>query len=443
MTDNTPTARRIDGSADLDQARSRLLADLGDWIRCCIHEFSDAPPTDGHDQGTFTAAWSPYVLATGDERPVTFMKAMRDAIRRHFVDADRWRHGYWRMQEAHHGTEHFELFLGALWRLDRDDGETVRQLVDAAEHIGNWRQDVPPWFDWPAGVFLSTHFGADGVRTEPGMDLNVPDHLRCVNIALLAHAMTDQRRYLDLAVRHAGRWADAIAGADSLPLGLAADGPVRAFPPESKQAYRRFAGAAPELDDDLGRAENLLASGAVNAFLQLWQITDEARFRAAAERLLDTLAAQLHDPDAGAAADVIRTYRRATGDGRYDPAVREAVAKLDPFDVRTLTIDPAPPQHRREPGIGKRADQPDWSEDGRGRRHNPITLAVAAEIAGDAALATRAMDLARTYFLLAREVYPHGREHGCSARTVSAIARGHGRENGAGMVTAVLGALPA
>ena len=58
---------------------------------------------------------------------------------------------------------------------------------------------------------------------------------------------------------------------------------------------------------------------------------------------------------------------------------------------------------------------------------------------GDSALHARAVDLARTYFLLARAAFPDGRDHGCSARSVSAIARGHGRENHAGMTTAVLG----
>ena len=72
---------------------------------------------------------------------------------------------------------------------------------------------------------------------------------------------------------------------------------------------------------------------------------------------------------------------------------------------------------------------------------NPITLAVAAEILGDDALAARALDLARAYFALARQALPDGRDHGCAARTVSAVARGHGRDNHAGVVTAVLGPL--
>ena len=82
---------------------------------------------------------------------------------------------------------------------------------------------------------------------------------------------------------------------------------------------------------------------------------------------------------------------------------------------------------------------PAWLENNQPRRHSPITLAVAAEISDDETLAIRTVDLARTYFGLAREVFPDGREHGCAARTVSAVARGHGRDNHAGMTTAVLG----
>ncbi len=92
----------------------------------------------------------------------------------------------------------------------------------------------------------------------------------------------------------------------------------------------------------------------------------------------------------------------------------------------------------RPAGVGKRQDRPLWDEDGQPRQHNPILLAAAAQIKNDQSLATQAVDLARTYFNLARQVYPHGRHHGCSARTVSAIGRGHGRDNNAGMSTAVL-----
>ena len=117
----------------------------------------------------------------------------------HLAGSGAWRHGYWTDQEAHHGTEHFDVFLRALWRLDPDDAETARQFTDAAEHVGNWADGVPEWFDPETGLFRSMYLGTDAVWTGPGYDLNVPDHLRLVSMALLAHEMTDDFRYLDLA----------------------------------------------------------------------------------------------------------------------------------------------------------------------------------------------------------------------------------------------------
>jgi hypothetical protein len=171
----------------------------------------------------------------------------------------------------------------------------------------------------------------------------------------------------------------------------------------------------------------------------LWALTGEGRFRRAAERLLDVVATQVGDPDAGPGADAIRAYRRATGDTRYDKAVVSLLRDVDPHAIKEIGMETSQHVQPWPRGIGKRGDMPRWFEDGTARRVNPITLAVAAEIAMDKGLATCALDLARTYLILARATrLPDGRHHGCAASTVSAIARGHGRDNHAGMTTAVL-----
>ncbi len=494
------TSTGIEDSPTLAAACERFLGEIGDWVSACVEELSGAAAVDGHDQGTFTTGWAPYVRARNDRAALGFMTGLRDRIRDRFVSTGTWKHGYWRMADVHHGTEHFELFVGALWGLRPDDPATVEQLVDAAEHMGNWVPEIPAWFDWDAGLFRGLHFGTDGLTSfaclerppclpetslsadgptgkprvavpqpEGGADFNLPDHFRCANVCLLAHAMTGEQRYLDLASLYGGRWADAILSGDELPVGLNKDGAVYFLSADEEGAYRGFAGqlgklrlsrlsASPAGDElvtgrpdgqaesggatrlraAVDRAENFLASGAVGALLKLWELTGEVRFRAASERLLDVIATQVTDPDAGTAADALRAYRRATDDDRYDGRVLKAVGQLSPFDFSELSIAQVPQRQERPSGIGKRKDAPDWYEDGSPRRHNPILLAAAAELKGDERLAARAVDIARAYFRLARQVYPHGREHGCSARSVSAIARGHGRENNAGMVTAVL-----
>ena len=436
------STRALD-SGDLSVAWVHFLGDLRDWIASCLEEFGEAPPTDGHDQGTFTAAWEPLIEAqeAGGTGALEFMTDLRDKVAKHFTECGRWKHGYWTIADVHHGTEHFELFLGCLHRLRPDDGETVGQLIDAAEHVGNWVEGIPAWFDWDTGLFRGLHLGTQEIRPAEGAEFNLPDHFRCINISLLAWQATGEGRYLELARAHGGRWADAVLARDDLPVAIDAKGPRYRLAEKAEGAYRAFVGQVGRLQPEVDRAENFLASGAVNALLALWQATEEVRYRQAAERLLDVLAGQLSDPDAGAVADALRTYRRRTGDTRFDQKVLGAMQSLEPFSFRELSIEPTVQRQGRPSGIGKRADMPAWYEDGRARRHNPILLATAAEITDDEVLATRAMDLGRAYFRLARRAYPHGREHGCSARSVSAIARGHGRDNNAGVVTAVLGPL--
>ena len=232
-------SRRIEPSHDLPHACQRFLDDVRRWAYEAIDRYADEPPTDVHDQGTYTTGWEPLLHADADERILRFLQQTRDRIHDHFTQTQLWRHGYWRMQEAHHGTEHYELFLGALQRLLPHDQETARQLDDVAEHMGNWSTRTPDWFDWDRRRFHSLFFGADG--KEPGMALNSPDHLRCVNICLLAasnpETATIQNRYIELAAAYAGEWADAILAGDALPIALTADDIVYQFSDDDKALY--------------------------------------------------------------------------------------------------------------------------------------------------------------------------------------------------------------
>jgi len=440
----------IEPSASLAVAAQRFLDDLGAWGHERAETYAQAPAIDEHDQGTFLTGLEPYLLATGDARLLAFVRGQRDRIRDHYVSRGLWHHGYWKTQEAHHGTEHCELFLGFLARLDPQDDETCAQIVDAAEHLGNWVEGIPAWFDWQRGLFHSVFFGTERVGGPQGAQVNVPDHLRCVNIALLAQRLTGQPRYQDLALVHGRVWAEAVTrtGARRLPVALWPDAAggvaiIDDLEGEQNAQYRAFAGELPAgFELDLARAENFLASDGVNAMLRLWQVSGEPIYRRAAERLLDVLVTSLDDPDAGSAADALRAYRRFTGDERYHhavlTAVEHALSAREPASVREIGLEAGPLIKPRPAGIGKRSDMLLWFEDGQPRRLSPILLALAAEIRHEEALAAAALDLGRAYFNLARRVLPDGRNHGCAARTVSAVARGHGRENHAGVTTAVL-----
>jgi len=422
-------------STSFDEAVETFLAELREWAWQCVREHDASGPNDGHDQVNFTLAWEPLFLA-GERDLLAVMTRWRDEIRDCHVASGGWHHGYWRRQEAHHGTEHFGLFLATLHRLAPDDQGTRDQIRDACEHLGNWVPDIPAWFDWSTGLFRSMWLGTSEVREEPGFGANVADHMRLVTLALLAHEALGEERYLTLAEMHAGHWADAIIDGPCLPAALLPSGPLYAAD-EELQAHYQFVGMAGTLADDVDRAENLLASGAIDAFLSLHRLTGEERWLEASRRLLDVLVTQIGDPDAGAAVQALMQYREEEWDLRYDDALKEAYDRLV-WAPRTLGVEPMKREGPRPSGIGKRSDKPEWFEDGEPRRLSPVLVAAAAELLENEELAREAVDLARAYFALGRQALTGDRRHACGANSDASVARGHGRENNVGMATGVL-----
>jgi len=178
-------------SASLAEAADAFLDEMRAWVEAVLEAHADGFVSDSHDGGTFMVPWGVHARATGDRRAVEFMRRYRDGAKARFEASDQWLDGYWRRQEAHHGPEHFGLFLRALWELDPKDAETVRQFEDAAEHVGNWKPGLPDWYDWDRDVFRSFFLGTEHVG-EPGPD--VPEHVRFVALALTAREMTGKGR---------------------------------------------------------------------------------------------------------------------------------------------------------------------------------------------------------------------------------------------------------
>ena len=424
----------VEQSPSLKDARGRFLGEMCAWAERVISAHPSGITPTGHDGCTFITPWAVYARASGDGRVADFMRKCRDNAKAHFEAAGKWLDGYWRRQEAHHGTEHFDIFLHALWQLSPDDAETVRQFEDAAEHIGNWKSGFPEWYDWRRGVFRSFHLGTEHVG-EPSV--NVPDHVRFLSLALGAFKMTGRTRYLDLARQYGGRWADAILTAPELPVGLDENGAAYTLG-RDQTAYRSFAGAAPDdLSANPPRAENLLASGVPDVMLRLWQLTSDLPFRDAATRITDAAAIELASPIAWQAHAAVRRWRVVTGSDRYDAQVR-ALAGACVRRIETLTMVPVTTERRRQDAMGLRRDKPDWLDERREPAPSPLLWALCATVTEDEAMMTRAVDLGLAYFRLAQRAFGDEAEHGCGAASLCAVARGHGRLNGAGVVTEVL-----
>ena len=327
-----------------------------------------------------------------------------------------------------------DLFLRALWQLERGDYETVRQMEDAAEHIGNWKAGFPDWYDWQTGLFRSMHLGTEDVGEAT---CNVPDHMRMVRLCLLAHDMTGAERYLQLAVQHAGKWADAVLSDSNLPVALMDCGSSSELG-AAEETYRSFVGAAPDsLDSNLERAEVLLASAVPDAFLEVWQKTDDSAFLEAAEKILDAGAEVLQSPIAWQVHGAIRRYRCLTASRRYD----SAVANLEPDATRQiheLRITPEPETRCVTGPMGMRGDKPDWVDQDNRPAPSPLLCALKALVTGDDKLLASAVDLGRAHFQLGYRTFGDVTHHGCGSRSLVAVCYGHGRLNRSGVVSEVL-----
>ncbi|WP_309386771.1 hypothetical protein [Cerasicoccus frondis] len=410
---------------DPREAGKCLLRELRSWADDCIRRYENEPPLDTPDQAVYATGWLPLLYFEPAHHGARFLHKLRDLTARHFQSSEAWRHGYWRIADVTRGMQHFEIFLAQLARFD-DDVVTIGQLLDAAEHLGNWSEDVDPWYDAEKRIFPSHTFGAEGFNKDSSPEFNTPEHFHCISLALAAYRINRSQRYAKWAIEYGGRWADAIIAGEMLPVGLDENGAV--YEPHIANDPR----------ENLHRGEALLSAGAVEALLKLWNISADLRFRQAAEAIIDALMPELLDPDAGALAAAIRFYRRIAKSNRYDARVMQEFAHLIPAGIEVIDLDVAPIFGSDVLGIGKCSDQPHWKEDGQIRQHNPILIGLAAEVSNDPALATLALDFGTAYLSLAQRAFPDGREDSESARTVSAVARGHARDNGAGVVTEIL-----
>ncbi len=429
-----PVCISVDYSASLEQATNQFLEAIGAWAERVIGTHPDGVPAAGHDAGTFMLPWTTYVKAKDDRRPLEFMRLYRDSAKQHFEKTGEWLDGYWRRQEVHHGTEHFDLFVRALWQLDPNDAETVRRIDDVAEHVGNWKPGIPAWFDWESGLFRSMFLGTEVVGVSGA---NIPDHMRMVSLCLLAHDMTKNKRYLDLAKAHAEHWADGILAGNALPVAVGEQGPLFDLG-NDEFAYRSFAGAAPsDFSGNLPRAENMIASGFPDILLALWSKTGDENCRKAAEKIIDIAVEVLDNPVAWQAHAAVRRYRETTGSRRYDDRVRQAPDEAF-RTVEQLTMVPEPDTRCISCPLGMRGDKPDWlDQDGR-PAPSPLLWTLKAIVTNDEKLLTRAVDLGFAHFRLAEQVFGDVTSHGCGSRSLVAVCRGHGRLNGAGVVSEAL-----
>jgi hypothetical protein len=426
----------------------KLRTEMESWIDQSKRMDPPSRHGGGEDEANYALAWFPHYLVTGSEGVRQHFEYLRDMLAG-WVERD-CVHGYEPVAEAHHGTEPFLLFLPRFLGLFPDDQKGAALLDDAAHHIGNWVEGIPDWFDWDRNRFWGYHIGTEEVNRDLNEVKEIAEHFRFIHIALAAHRMSGDQKYLDWSVQYGTRRAQMILDVAEGPLPLA-------WGPNGEPVYQEQAttnqknaaqGGHHVTGDPLVGVECLLASGALYALGDLFEATGDEVFRSAARRIVTPLVNEISDPycDPGAAA--LSYYRRAFADTGLDDVLHKEVETLGPEEAGELTM--MFPEHRKRTwtGVGKRMDMTFWGvwDDKNGNvtgTREPCTaaLTLAYQLTGDVDYARRAFSQAERKLTMVRRVLRGGREHADMGGAICSTAAGHGRNWGWGAVTGCYGPL--
>jgi len=427
----------------------KLRKEMDLWLDQSIELDPVGPYGGGEDEANYTLAWFPHYLVTGNLKVIRHFEYLKDVMA-DWVKRECF-HGYQPEQDMHHGPEPFLLFLPRYINLRPGDKEAISILDDAAEHIGNWVQaeGVSPWYDYEGDGFFSLRIGSRKVKRESEIAVDTADHMRFIHMAIASHRVTGKERYLDWALRYGRVWANRIINAETpMPLGWRKDGTVvhakdikpklipRGRPDKTVNAFRH----------PLKGIENLIGSGAVYVFGDLFQLSGDKKFQDAAKRIIEPLIAKLLDPycDPGAAA--LLYYRWAFNDDSFDGQIRDLIDKVPDSPPEKLALV-FPEERNQKDVIGYRWDMALWGEWLGESNVRPIKepstafLALVYQLTGNIDFAKRAFRSASTRLAMAREVLRGGREHSDMGGAICSVAAGHGRNWGQGAVTGCYGPL--
>lgn len=434
--------------SDAYNSASRLRKEMEAWLD---QSWRMDPPSmhgGGEDEANYSLAWFSHYLVTKSNAVADHFRTLRDQLAG-WVERE-CLHGYEGEAEAHHGTEPFLLFLPRYLGLFPEDEKAASLLEDAAHHIGNWVEGIPDWFDWERNRFWGYHIGTKVVNRDLGQVNEIAEHFRFIHIALAAHRVVGDQKYIDWAVRYGRRRAQMICDVPkgSLPIAWGPDGePV--WPEKATESQARAAQAGHHVPGDpLIGVECLLASGAIYVLGDLFEATSEEVFKDAARRIVEPLIGQLGDPYADPGAAAISYYRVAFDDKRYDEAILEQARRFPGPTAGELAMVFPEVRRRMLMGVGKRADQTFWGEweEKTGnitatKQPSTAALTLAYQLTGDVPFAARALDQAERKLTVARRVLRGGREHADMGGAVCSTAAGHGRNWGWGAVTGCYGPL--
>ena len=273
-----------------------LRTELTRWLE---HSTRNDPPSKnrgGEDEANYALAWVAHYLVTGDPEIERWMRSL-------FADLANWvksdcHHGYEPEAEAHHGTEPFLLFLPRFIGLFPENAMAKSLIDDAAHHIGNWVSEIPPWYDYDGDRFFSYSLGTRTIGKSAAEACEAAEHFRFIHIALAAYRASADDRYLEWALRYGRKRSERIIeAAPPMPLLWDLDGNGLRSTDINTKSLKAMSGEGHHIPGDpLAGIENMLASGAVNALGDLFELSGDDIFHRAVIRIIEPLINELPDP---------------------------------------------------------------------------------------------------------------------------------------------------
>ncbi len=351
--------------------------------------------------------------------------------------------GYEKIADVHHGTE---LFIGFLPRyidsFPKDD-RPKSLILGATEYIGNWKEGVDQWYDYKNETFKSWYLGSLGSDKRKFYAYETADHIRFLHIALNAWKISGDRKYIDWAFGYGRKFAKRIIDSNKIiPVAWGLDG-KSFYPEDMKTPPEQFLAANHHhiAGDPLSGVENLIASGAIYAFGDLYSLSQENVFKQCAKKIVSAIIRCISNPYADPAAAAVSYYRDTFADLSFDEIIIKTIEDIPSYNKTELALVVPEFKKIRKSGIGNRKDMLYWqtfNKDGRcDFSDEPPTsfFTLAYQVTGNIDYADRAFKMAARKLKIARSVLRSGYEHADMGRAVCSVASGHGRNWGIGSVT--------
>jgi hypothetical protein len=443
---------KITISPTIEDAKEQILNELFLWFKDVQSRHSNTPWIGIHDEGTYLLSFREFIKLTFDESKrqeiINFLMERLQACDLYFDK--HLKDGYWSRQEAHHGIEHFCIFLNWMHELMPHHPIVKKQILNASRHLIEKLHKKEPWYDKESKRFVSIFLGSKRNGREY---FNAVEHLRFIRLAWMGFWYDNNSDLYKILIEYSNEWKQAILSNSIIPTYLEYKNiSYQDLSERYRLLYRSVVGAAPQDATMEANAEIHIANGTIPLFFHIYSLTQDQGYLEASRRILNALKPQLQSKYAHPLGSLffkmfslgyfpeLKDLEIHLGIKEYIPLINESTMIIN---QNVNWKDPK--YYNLKNTVGMRRDMPEIIINAKNGKQialpSPGTLSLLYKITHNHEYCIIALDYARTILKIVRNIYDDGRKHGCGSQTISAFCIGHGRNWSSGYVSTALRSL--